>query len=107
MRDAEKFGWMDDASCRDMDPIDIDRLFFPSIDKDNDADYQNARYRRRICGGCPVREECLSWGNSMIEVEILTLGDQDVALVGPTGVYGGDVDNVRTAQRVEAKKKAA
>lgn len=42
--------WMDEGSCRDLDPA----LFFPS-------DGVGVDVARRICAGCPVRGACLEF----------------------------------------------
>lgn len=48
--DLEERPWAAYAACRDADP----ELFFSS----SEAEVASAV---RICGGCPVREECLEW----------------------------------------------
>lgn len=42
--------WQDDASCRDVDP----GIFFPERG-------QSTREAKRVCAGCPVRIECLTF----------------------------------------------
>lgn len=42
--------WMLDAGCLEHDPA----LFFPSMGRTGEA-------AKRVCDGCLVRDECLSW----------------------------------------------
>jgi WhiB family redox-sensing transcriptional regulator len=42
--------WQDRAACATADP----ELFFP------EADARSTREAKRVCGGCPVRVECLT-----------------------------------------------
>ena len=44
--------WKKEASCRNMGPD----LFFPEKTKP-----PNSRYIAALCGGCPVRGECLDY----------------------------------------------
>jgi len=46
--------WMDQAACADIGP----GLFYPRGEKPDAGYYDEAR---RICGGCPVRAECLDY----------------------------------------------
>jgi WhiB family redox-sensing transcriptional regulator len=55
--------WVAYAACREADPD----WFFPGPDDDGRAGI-------RMCGGCPVREECLEWA---LETRI------------PYGIWGG------------------
>jgi WhiB family redox-sensing transcriptional regulator len=48
--DFEERPWAAFGSCRGADPD----LFFPGSDGEPDEGL-------KICGGCPVREECLTW----------------------------------------------
>lgn len=43
-----RYSWQENAGCRGIEP----EIFFPVSDED-------AGPARAICGGCPVREECL------------------------------------------------
>lgn len=45
------YNWRDDAACRGTDP----KAFFPEGTECSGA------IARRICGTCPVRDECLEW----------------------------------------------
>lgn len=47
--------WRESAACRDEDP----ELFFPISEVGPGAE-QVAR-AKRVCGGCPVRSECLTY----------------------------------------------
>jgi hypothetical protein len=55
--------WMERAACKNKredyadkggDPQEVTELFFP-------ATKQPKSYAERLCGGCPVRTECLEW----------------------------------------------
>lgn len=54
--------WMDDASCASMPPEAADLLFFPEKGRNQGP---VAAYRKRICGGCPVRIQCAALGASL------------------------------------------
>jgi WhiB family redox-sensing transcriptional regulator len=43
--------WMQRAACREVDP----ELFYPET-----GQYHQSRAARRICGNCPVNEDCLA-----------------------------------------------
>jgi WhiB family redox-sensing transcriptional regulator len=47
------FAWMDRAACLGLDPD----AFFPSRG-------EPARTARKVCGGCPVSQQCLDLANS-------------------------------------------
>lgn len=51
--------WMQRSACLDIDP----ELFYPSK-----GDAPRSRTARRICGGCPVRDECLAYAVKHHEV---------------------------------------
>ena len=46
--------WQHKAACRDLDS----RIFFP------DNQVKSDKRARKICRGCPVQAECLSWALS-------------------------------------------
>lgn len=78
--------WHRRAKCLGMafdDPERADRLFHPepSVVMTNEA--------RRICGGCPVRNDCL------------------IAGLREDGVWGGTQANERTRIRIRATRAAA
>ncbi|MDH6697916.1 WhiB family transcriptional regulator [Streptomyces sp. MAA16] len=78
--------WRDHAACRTEDP----ELFFP-IGTSGPAVMQ-AEQAKRVCGGCPVREQCLRWA--------LDAGDC-------LGVWGGTDENERRALRARKRRQAA
>lgn len=47
--------WVDRAICKGLDP----NTFFPSS-KDSDCDFK-IKQAKKICSGCPVRLECLTY----------------------------------------------
>lgn len=50
--------WQNAAACRDVDP----ELFFPaSDDYTTDANVRALIEAGRVCAGCPVRRECLTY----------------------------------------------
>lgn len=51
---ATDHGWWLDAACRGLTTAERDDIFFPS----RGADVGRAK---TICGGCPVRAECLDY----------------------------------------------
>lgn len=50
---TRNYDWRDDASCRTVDP----EIFFPTGAGGLSA--QQERNAKKVCGNCPVREECL------------------------------------------------
>lgn len=73
--------WQSQGPCRNEDP----ELFFPIGEVGASAGEQ-IREAKIVCGGCPVREECLTWA--------LTCNEQ--------GVWGGTTDNERRALKRRA-----
>lgn len=65
--------WRDDALCAQVDP----ELFYPD-------EGQSPRTPKRVCAGCPVRDECLQWALA-----------QDVR----GGIWGGASDRERRRMR--------
>lgn len=51
LADVREMGWVDEALCTE---VDIGDLFF--VEKGG-----STRPAKRICAGCPVREECLDY----------------------------------------------
>lgn len=70
--------WYDDANCRDLPP----EIFFPEA-----KDWAPAR---RVCEGCPVREECLEFALSNDEKH---------------GIWGGYGARARRRMRREREKE--
>ncbi|AVO24803.1 WhiB family transcription factor [Mycobacterium phage Deby] len=75
MSDAEHFdddpeAWRDHAVCAQTDP----EIFFPEQGG-------STREAKRICGGCQVADECLTWALSQP--------------VNPTGIWGGTTERAR------------
>ena len=68
--------WQRQGPCRDEDP----ELFFP-IGEVGVAAAEQISEAKIVCGGCPVRAECLAWA--------LALDEQ--------GVWGGTTDDERRA----------
>lgn len=52
----ERPEWMRDAACRGMDP----ELFYPSRG-------ESVAQARKVCSGCPVRAECLTYAMNLHE----------------------------------------
>lgn len=50
-----EYDWRDDAACRQYDP----EMWFPVGSSAAAREQEDAA--KRICGGCPVRSECLDW----------------------------------------------
>ncbi|MGY5764954.1 WhiB family transcriptional regulator [Brachybacterium sp. DNPG3] len=78
MIDLTPLPWVADALCAQTDPD----AFFP----DKGGPIKDAK---KICGGCPVREECLEAGITGVEV----------------GIWGGTTE--RDRQRIRAQRAAA
>lgn len=53
LRLTRNYDWRDDASCRQTDP----EIFFP-VGVGGQRQEEDAK---RVCAGCPVRAECLTW----------------------------------------------
>lgn len=62
------YDWRDEASCSTVDP----EIFFPTGPGGLSA--QQERNAKKVCGNCPVRQQCLEWA--------LQTGQH-------TGVWGG------------------
>jgi WhiB family redox-sensing transcriptional regulator len=52
---TRNYDWRDDASCRETDP----EIFFPVGSSAFSRQQETAA--KRVCAGCPVRVECLTW----------------------------------------------
>lgn len=52
---TRNYDWRDDAACREYDP----ELWFPV--GSGHAAQEQEEAAKHICGGCPVRPECLDW----------------------------------------------
>lgn len=79
MTDTEQFPWQDDALCREVDGD----LFFPTEGREHLAE------AKRLCAGCPVRTQCLTFaleGNERF------------------GVWGGLSTKERDALKVAARR---
>ena len=70
--------WMKDGACRRIAREDAMRLFFPQKG-------ELATTAKRICEGCPVKEECLDYA--------LQLGET------LTGIWGGTAQKERSKMR--------
>lgn len=81
--------WRDDASCRHLDPEDIN-VFFPWTaevgDKPSQSDIKYAT--GKYCDGCPVRDACLDFA----------------AKTGSQGIWGGVYISYRKAIRLQNMK---
>ncbi|MDX2592539.1 MULTISPECIES: WhiB family transcriptional regulator [Streptomyces] len=76
--------WRDHAACRQEDPD----LFFP-IGTTGPAQVQ-AQQAKKVCGHCPVREQCLDWA--------LDTGQS-------IGIWGGTTETERRALRRRARSR--
>jgi len=81
--------WQQHGSCKQADGT----LFFPPSNRFEHKPDREAREARakRICGGCPVREDCLEWALTTRE---------------PHGVWGGRSESERK-QMILARRKAS
>jgi len=79
---TRNYDWRDDASCRETDP----EIFFP-VGSSASARAQEAA-AKRVCGGCPVRVECVTWA--------LRNGQY-------TGVWGGLTEDERRGLHTDSE----
>jgi WhiB family transcriptional regulator, redox-sensing transcriptional regulator len=50
--------WQELGRCRDLDP----ELFYPPIEHESPRQrHSRETAAKAVCGGCPVRAECLDW----------------------------------------------
>jgi len=83
---ANAINWLDESACRGVDP----ETFFPGAEPGPARDAQTAA-AKRVCGGCPVRTECLEWATDNLAY----------------GVAGGlDVAERRVLRRMRAEVSA-
>lgn len=69
--------WQERGRCRDLDT----ELFYPSSDNESPVQRQSREAAAKaVCGGCPVRSECLAWA--------LASGER-------FGVWGGKTERER------------
>lgn len=83
---VRRLQWQDDAACRD---YDSDLFFEP------DNEWPAVRARReqaakKVCAGCPVRADCLSFAESGPEV---------------FGVWGGTTQRERASSKRRRRRK--
>ncbi|MEU1465720.1 WhiB family transcriptional regulator [Streptomyces sp. NPDC005727] len=76
--------WREHAACRHEDPD----LFFP-IGTTGPSQVQ-AQQAKAVCGGCPVREQCLDWA--------LDTGQS-------IGIWGGTTETERRALRRRVRSR--
>lgn len=88
VREAPARDWRDLAACRD---VNAD-LFFPVGDPAAPANVLQAAEAKRVCAGCQVRAECLSFALSAAE---------------PFGVWGGTSEDERNAARLHLTRGVA
>ena len=75
----EILSWQERGRCRDLDV----ELFYPSSDDESLAQrHLREAAAKAVCGGCPVRAECLAWA--------LASGER-------FGVWGGKNERERQA----------
>ncbi|WP_304440510.1 MULTISPECIES: WhiB family transcriptional regulator [unclassified Mycobacterium] len=72
--------WVDDAICAQIDP----EVFFPET-----GQHTTHRAAKRICRGCPVKQDCLDWA--------LTNGEL-------YGIWGGHSQDER--KRLKTRRRA-
>lgn len=78
----EKPAWMSEGECRGIDP----NIFFAEPGNGHDPEQTSMLAdAKRICAGCPVREQCLEWALQRREA----------------GIWGGTTENERRVIRRE------
>ncbi|MEU9373718.1 WhiB family transcriptional regulator [Streptomyces sp. NPDC048255] len=55
LRGIADISWHDQRNCRDLDPAEADRLFFPAPRAHTDI-----AEAKTLCGACPVRQACFT-----------------------------------------------
>lgn len=75
-KNTSGYNWRDDGHC----DSSIGDSFFPD---DESGQYRNIRAIQKICGGCPVKEQCYEWALNHNVV----------------GFWGGTTENDRAMER--------
>lgn len=55
LRGLADISWHDRSTCRDLEPNEADRLFFPAP-----RAHKDIAEAKTLCGGCPVRQDCFA-----------------------------------------------